>query len=318
MTDLKITLPEHFLDGETRCDYYISPEMKKVWAVELDLFAEFDRVCKKYEIPYLADGGTALGAVRHGGFIPWDDDLDVMLMREDYERFCKVAPDEFRAPYFFQTEYTDPGSFRGHAQLRNSNTTAILRTEAEDLYQFNQGIFIDIFPLDAMVGDKKLYAAQRGEAMKLREKWKRQYRLTDKYNRIGGLKGRARDVLHALYTGPLKSLADYDRTYQEYEVVCQRYNHMDTKYVGALSFSFDKRSEIRLREDMLETIDWDFEFMKIPVPKNYEHALTQVFGDWHEFVKGGSAHGEVFFDPDTPYTEYISGRKPIVWPEDEA
>ena len=84
MQKLKIDLPDGFLDEEIREGYLVTSDMKKVWAVELDLFAEFDRVCRKYDITYYADAGTMLGAVRHKGFIPWDDDIDVKLSRENY------------------------------------------------------------------------------------------------------------------------------------------------------------------------------------------------------------------------------------------
>lgn len=77
MIDLKIKLPENFLEEEMRCGYRVTSLIKKVWAVELDLYAELDRVCKKYNIKFCADGGTLLGAIRHKGFIPWDDDLDI-------------------------------------------------------------------------------------------------------------------------------------------------------------------------------------------------------------------------------------------------
>ena len=107
MVNLKISLPEGFLDEEVRDGYKVSHEMKKVWAVELDLLAEFQRVCKKHNIKYIASGGTMLGAVRHKGFIPWDDDIDLMMLREEYEKLCIVAPSEFKHPYYFQTDRTD-------------------------------------------------------------------------------------------------------------------------------------------------------------------------------------------------------------------
>ena len=129
MVSLNIKLPENFLDEEIRDDYVVSSQMKQVWAVELDLLNKILEVCKKYNIKIIASGGTLLGAVRHKGFIPWDDDIDLMMMRDQYDKLCDVAEKEFTYPYFFQTEYTDPGSMRGHAQLRNSQTTGILNVE---------------------------------------------------------------------------------------------------------------------------------------------------------------------------------------------
>ena len=83
---IKIKLPEHFLEKEVRCGYSVTEKAKKIWAVELDLLAEFDRVCRKHDINYQIFAGTLLGAVRHEGFSPWDDDVDVCLLRGDYEK----------------------------------------------------------------------------------------------------------------------------------------------------------------------------------------------------------------------------------------
>ena len=76
---IKLQLPKGFLDAEKRCGYQVTADMKKVWAVELDLLYEFQRVANKHNIKYIANGGTMLGAVRHKGFIPWDDDIDIMM-----------------------------------------------------------------------------------------------------------------------------------------------------------------------------------------------------------------------------------------------
>ena len=106
MINLKIQ--ESFYNPEVRCGYEVSAKMKKIWAVELDLLAKFIDVCNKHELNYFVDGGTLLGAVRHKGFIPWDDDVDVIMPREDYDKLFEIAAQEFQYPYFFHREASLP------------------------------------------------------------------------------------------------------------------------------------------------------------------------------------------------------------------
>lgn len=121
MVELKsIDLPANFLEEEIRDEFLVDVKRKQVWAVELDLFLKFVTVCRKYNLRYYADSGTLLGAVRHQGFIPWDDDMDFVMFRDDYDKLCEVGEKEFGHPYFFQSERTDPGTIRGHIQIRNS------------------------------------------------------------------------------------------------------------------------------------------------------------------------------------------------------
>ena len=107
MVPLKLQIDSSFFLQEERDNYVVSPKMKKIWAVELDLLNEFARVCEENGLKWFAHAGTMLGAVRHKGFIPWDDDIDLIMPREDYERFCRIAPVAFSNPYFFQNEQTD-------------------------------------------------------------------------------------------------------------------------------------------------------------------------------------------------------------------
>ena len=138
-------VPRSFFKPEEQEGFWVDEKRKKVWAIEIDLLLEFSRICKKHNLKFFLMFGSLLGAVRHHGFIPWDDDMDVAMPRKDYDRLLQLK-DEFEFPYFLQTPYTDTGYFYAHAKLRNSNTSAL---DQPFLYQnFNLGMFIDILPID--------------------------------------------------------------------------------------------------------------------------------------------------------------------------
>ena len=99
---MSFNLNEEVMDGHT-----VTADMKKLWAVEMDLAKKLLEVCKKYNLKIWAEGGTLLGAVRHKGFIPWDDDLDFVMMRDDFEKLIEIGPKEFNEPYFLQTIYNN-------------------------------------------------------------------------------------------------------------------------------------------------------------------------------------------------------------------
>lgn len=112
----------------------------------LDILIEFDRVCRKNDLKYTLAWGTMLGAVRHGGFIPWDGDVDVLMMRDEYEKYCRVCKTDLKKDYFFQTKESEPAYRYNVGRLRKNNTAMIYRTWKNA--GFHQGIYIDIQPLD--------------------------------------------------------------------------------------------------------------------------------------------------------------------------
>ena len=307
MIELDIRLPEQFLNEEIRYGYTITRQMKEVWAVELDLLNKLLEVCKKHNISVFASGGTMLGAVRHKGFIPWDDDIDMMMFREDYEKLCLVAPLEFRYPYFFQTEYSDPGSLRGPAQLRNTKTTGILKSEFNEKYKFNQGIFLDIFPLDNVDGN----AVLRKKQAKRINYWKRRAyfwaKLTTRYHEENELtlKTIVKKALVKVSCNTIKKKCLEERAYQRFEKECQKYNKEKTSLVSTLSLDACEEQFYKYRSDYSELIEIPFEFMTIPIGKNYDHALRVRYGNYKEIVKGSSCHGGVIFDTQKPYNEYL-------------
>ena len=125
--------------------------MNDLQKCQFEMLKFFVKFCEDHDIKYFLVGGTALGAIRHGGFIPWDDDIDVGIPREDYDRFCEVAAKELNIPgskYFLQTYETDPEYPYNFAKIRDNTTTFV-----EDNFMYcnmNQGVWIDVFPFDGL------------------------------------------------------------------------------------------------------------------------------------------------------------------------
>lgn len=306
MVDLKIELPDGFLEEEVRCDYTVTKDIKEVWAIEIDLLMQLDEVCKKHNLKYYITDGTMLGTVRHKGFIPWDDDIDVTMFRDDYEKLLKVAETEFKYPYFLQTEYSDPGCLRGHAQLRNSATTGILKTE-EGKFKFNQGLFLDVFVMDNVIDDKKLFEQQKKDAEKYRKRAVKYARWSTRYYKQNTWQSKVKGILYPVVNTFLRKTKLEEKNFRKFEEVCKRYNNMETKYVTTLEFSFDiERWGKRLKSYFDKVEYMPFEFIKLPISVDYDEMLRNDYGDYMVFKKGASAHGDMIIDTDRSYIEYIN------------
>lgn len=305
MVDLKIELPDGYLNEEERCGHLISHEMKKAWAVMLDLLVEFDRVCKKHGIKYFASGGTMLGAVRHKGFIPWDDDIDVMMFREDYDRLLEIGPKEFQHPYFFQNKLTDPCCVDLISKLRNSETTALMANEIGTRYKYNRGIFIDIFPLDFIPDERKEFRELINDVEKFKKQLYRKGKELGIYTPTNSIiLGTIKNFLHSILSNKRKRhIDDYYDAFMNLENACRKYKDQNHGKVAALAFSLNK-CDIKSYDDNKVVVPMDFEFIKIPVGTGFDHALKVKYGDYMTFVKGQAYHSEIIFDTEKSYHEY--------------
>lgn len=302
---IHLELPEDYLNEEERCGFIVTKERKELWAVLLDLLSQFDIACKSLNINYYAGGGTALGAVRHKGFIPWDDDIDLYVLRDDYNKLCEKHEKLFSYPYFFQTEWTDPGTIRGHAQLRNSETTAILNSERGRHCTFNQGAFIDIFPIDNLPdGDeerkhfvKKLrwlkFAARNYAEVTTKDPAK-----VNKYRYL--IKKTISYIV-----GPYYRKHSINFFYKKLEETVQMYNRESCAECGEIVFDPGNYGLVFRKECFNESIRVPFEMITIPISTKSGEMLTKQYGDWSKMVKQDTSHGEVFFDMHRPYTDYI-------------
>lgn len=284
-----------FYAEEIRCDYKIDEKTKRVWAVQLHMLDEVERICKKYGLSYFADSGTLIGAVRHQGYIPWDDDIDLVMLREDYEKFVSLAQKELPDHMKLQTVYTEKNYLRGHAQIRDSRTTGC--NEEDKKAGYNCGIFLDIFPLDNVPEGK---FAARWWAGKIKFLWMLLYTWYrfDYYENKTAM-GKCLYAVGKCLNIPMK------KAYGIYEAQCKKYGKKQTEYVCDTVFIRHFEKNLWKREWFEDAVYLPFENRKIPAPKGYDARLKTEYGDYMKPAKAPTMHGGLYLDPDTPYEEYF-------------
>ena len=262
--------------------------------VLLELLAEFDRICRRHDIGYVLFAGSALGAVRHQGLIPWDDDLDVAMLRADYERFLAVAPCELGEDYYLQGEFSRhwPMFF---SKLRKNGTACMERFIPKD-ERMHQGIYMDIFPVDnlsdnAMVGKLQFAASKAVIAKGL----SRRGYLTD---------GRGKKAFMALCRlvpmGPMLGLVRMDKKKNTRQV---------HSFFGAAS-RYEKN--VFPREWFQERREVRFEGGRFPVSAHVHEMLALIYGDYMtqppEEERRCKVHG-VIVDTQRSYEHYLQQQK---------
>lgn len=238
------------------------PDVKAHQQALLTLLREFDRVCRALDIPYVLFAGTLLGAVRHQGFIPWDDDVDVLMLREDYDRFLREADTVLdRETFFLQKEFSEhwPMFF---SKLRLNGTTCLEKYHPKDT-RIHQGVYMDIFPCDRAAGSelgrKLQFCASKVVIAKSLDA--RGYDTDSKKKKLFLALCRllpAGPFLHLVKTGSKSS-------------------GMRHSFLGAAS-RYEKN--VFPEEYFTRRTDMPFEAGRYPVPEAHDALLRQLYGDY--------------------------------------
>ena len=144
----RIEFPKEYFNPEMRCGHLVSGTMKTVWAAQLEVLVRIAEICERHGLQFYAMFGTLLGAVRHKGYIPWDDDLDIGMLREDYMGFLEVAAQELPPEYQILGVYTDPEGVSSGTRVTNGIRIDLAEKRMEEYHGCPFVVGIDIFPLD--------------------------------------------------------------------------------------------------------------------------------------------------------------------------
>ena len=266
--------------------------LRKVQLAQLEIGKEIKRVCDENGIKYFLDSGTLLGAIRHKGFIPWDDDMDMGMLREDYERFIEIAPKELKPEYFLQTWKTDKSYPYAFAKIRKKGTVFI-EAVSQKTNAHNE-IFVDVFPYDIYPDDETVRTKLTKKIMLLK------YSLWMKDGMTPWL--RHKSVLDRLL---VKYVPHYfyalthsrDAMIAEYEKLMPMHNAETSKYYVEQSGGTPFGKWIIPTECFKDFIEVKFEDTMFLVPEKYDLYLKTVYGDymqlppvekrgnWHQIVE---------------------------------
>lgn len=261
-------------------------DLNKLHQVQLEMLDEIDRLCSRHGLSYWLDSGTALGAVRHGGFIPWDDDVDIGMMREDYNKFLDIAKEEMSKDYVIQDNVSEPTYHNFHVKIRKLNT--IYPQSYNSNYKY-RGIQLDIFPFDFAPND----------TIKTKKKFKK----LQKYRALCDMAART-----VLSHNPIKRLVQLiikiipTSAYRNrFERLCQKYNVSPTPYVTSHTYRM-QRQKVRIfrTEDMVPVKRIAFEDREYSIMNNTDAYLKIMYGDYMKLPPEDKREchlvGEIIFD----------------------
>ncbi len=270
-------------------------QLKRLQQTILEIANDINTVCQKYHLKYNLGGGSALGAVRHHGFIPWDDDFDINMPRKDYMKFCDIFLKEFGDKYWLHTPEKTKNYGLGFARVRKKGTIYRAR---EDIENEEAGVYIDIFIIENTYNFAPLrflhgfLSLTFGFLLSCRNFYKNK----DFYlEMVKDDKGLSKSFKFKVNVGRLLSWLSLDTMTHAWNKVNAMCKNNNSNYVTVPTGRKHFFKEMYERNNFCETILFDFEKkLKLPVAKDYDGYLTNMYGDYMKLPNKGDIETHIF------------------------
>ncbi|SES00767.1 lipopolysaccharide cholinephosphotransferase [Butyrivibrio fibrisolvens] len=296
MIDLKgLNFPDGYFESEECCGFYITGMMKRLWAVQMNILSWIDEVCRKYGIHYIMDYGSMLGAVRHSGYIPWDDDLDIGMLRRDYNRFMGLVVGEL--PPYLSVKALFPEAVKPKEMIFGISNGTRLDTSPEFLERFYGCPYstgVDIFVYDRVPEDPEQFEYQDSLIRALDRLLMLQWEVDD-----GSITEERRQEYKVIKESVENEL-DYSFSENEnksiqilrlLDIACSLCEDCGSKNVECREYSIYKGDKGFREEYFIDTIQLPFEgIMSVPVPRDYDTVLRNLYGEYMEQKMFTSSH----------------------------
>lgn len=283
--------PSYF-ENEVRENFFIPGMVKRSWAYQMDVLEKVVEICKKYNIRWFADYGTLMGAARHEGFIPWDDDLDICMFRNDYEKFNKVAAEELPEGYKILNIHKEAAYDNFLTRITGSNGINLSNDYLAQNHGFPYVAGIDIFPLDYMYPDPEVEENRR-------------LRAEEVYHIINSVKDNPAKADKKEVAYKVKKYAGMDidlsvgvmpALLRTLDTIFSEYSGEDAKAVTVMPFWVTYKNHVFPLEMFDKCIELPFETGKINVIAGYDKYLTISYGElWTKACRKGGIHDYPFF-----------------------
>lgn len=278
-------------------------QLRELQLCELEILKDFIKVCNRLKLTWYLCGGTLLGCVRHKGFIPWDDDIDICMPRKDYEIFMKKGQNYLKESYFVQNHITDSEYTNCYAKIRDSNTTFVEYTCRRQ--NINHGVYIDIFPLDNFNANKKIQNKLADIKYAIN---KIPVRIS--YLRVPNKKNKMENILIKINNSTFSKLANINmiqKSIKKNEKIAKTYQNEKTSHYKM----YHTNSECKQCEKTIfnHGKSLSFENIKVQVPTNYDQYLTQNYGNYMQLPPKSERIGHHYvseFNLTKSYKERIS------------